>query len=247
MESMRLDRCLANAGLGSRTEVRDLLKKGLVTVSGQMVRDPGYRVRPDEMDAVCVNGQSILVRHQIHLMLHKPAGLVTALDDKHLPTIASLVPEQLWRRGLFPVGRLDRDTTGLLILTTDGTLGHRLASPHWEVWKKYEVAVEGAAFTADDPERFARGLILPDGLHCQPAKLDIHSGHEASLTIHEGKFHQVKRMMLATGRTVVRLHRQSVGSLALDPALSPGQWRELTEAEIDSLYQLVDLRLEKYS
>ncbi|NCC76634.1 MAG: rRNA pseudouridine synthase, partial [Clostridia bacterium] len=161
MESMRLDRCLANAGLGSRTEVRDLVKKGHVTVSGEIVRDPGYRVRPDQTEDVCVNGQSILVRHQIHLMLHKPAGLVTALDDKHLPTIASLVPEQLWRRGLFPVGRLDRDTTGLLILTTDGTLGHRLASPHWEVWKTYEVTVDGQAFTAADPALFANGLVLP--------------------------------------------------------------------------------------
>jgi len=244
---MRLDRCLANAGLGSRTDVRELVKKGQVTVSGQVVRDPGYHIRPDQTDDVCVNGQNILVRRQIHLMLHKPAGIVTALDDKRLPTIASLVPEQIWRRGLFPVGRLDRDTTGLLILTTDGTLGHRLASPQWEVWKKYEVTVEGAAFTAADPALFAQGLILPDGLHCQPARLDIHASHEASLTIHEGKFHQVKRMMLATGRTVTRLHRQSVGSLELDPALTPGQWRELTESEIDSLYQLVDLRLEQHS
>ena len=242
---MRLDRCLANAGLGSRSEVRDLVKKGQVTISGQIVRDPGYRIQPEQTDVVCVKGQSILVRHQIHLMLHKPAGLVTALDDKHLPTIASLVPEQLWQRGLFPVGRLDRDTTGLLILTTDGTLGHRLASPHWEVWKKYELTVEGAAFTAVDPELFVHGLILPDGLHCQPAKLEIHTSHAASLTIHEGKFHQVKRMMLATGRTVTRLHRHSVGSLALDPGLAPGQWRELAPDEIQSLYQLVDLEPDK--
>jgi 16S rRNA pseudouridine516 synthase len=244
---MRLDRCLANAGLGSRTEVRDLVKKGRVTVCGQVVRDPGYRVQPDQTDAVYVNGQSILVRHQIHLMLHKPAGLVTALDDKHLPTIASLVPQQLWRRGLFPVGRLDRDTTGLLILTTDGTLGHRLASPNWEVWKKYELTVEGAAFTAADPERFAHGLILPDGLQCQPARLEILDSHKASLTLHEGKYHQVKRMMLATGRTVTRLHRHSVGSLVLDPALLPGQWRELTGEEIDTLYRLVDLSPDKGS
>lgn len=238
---MRLDRCLANAGLGSRTEVRDLVKRGQVTIAGQLVLDPGYRVRTEEAAEVCVNGQSILVRHQIHLMLHKPAGLVTALDDKHQPTIASLVPEQLWRRGLFPVGRLDKDTTGLLILTTDGTLGHRLASPHWEVWKKYAVTVEGAAFNDGDPALFAAGLILPDGLACQPARLDVQASHQASLSIHEGKFHQVKRMMQATGRTVTRLHRESVGSLELDPQLLPGHWRELTPDESQALYQLVDL------
>ena len=238
---MRLDRCLANAGLGSRTEVKELVKRGLVTVAGAVIRDPGFDIVDLQAADVAVAGESIAARRHLHYMLHKPAGLVTALDDKRLPTIASLLPRNLWQRGLFPVGRLDRDTTGLIILTTDGTLGHRLASPHWEVWKTYEVAVEGAPFDAADIARFAAGLILPDGLVCQPAKLEPRGLYAADLTIHEGKFHQVKRMMLATGRTVTRLHRRSVGPLALDPDLPAGAYRELRADEITMLYQLVEL------
>ncbi|MBP1757533.1 MAG: ribosomal small subunit pseudouridine synthase [Firmicutes bacterium] len=244
---MRLDRCLANAGFGSRTEVKELIRRGQVTVAGQPVRDAGFDISDELAKTVAVSGESVLVRRHIHLMLHKPAGLVTALEDRHLRTIAELVPVQLWQRGLFPVGRLDRDTTGLLILTTDGTLGHRLASPRWEVWKTYEVTVEGAPFSEADVVAFAEGLNLQDGLVCQPAKLEPHSDYQADLTIHEGKFHQVKRMMLSTGRTVTALHRRSVGNLVLDEQLAPGTWRELSEAEIAGLYGLVELEIQDAS
>jgi 16S rRNA pseudouridine516 synthase len=238
---MRLDRCLANAGLGSRTQVKELVRQGRVRVDGKVVRDAGLDIPESQAAAVWVDGEPVLVRRHIHVMMHKPAGLVTALDDHHLPTIASLLPVTLLQRGLFPVGRLDRDTTGLLLLTTDGTLGHRLASPRWSVWKTYEVTVEGAPFTTGDPVAFAAGLSLPDGLACQPAELMILAANQADLTIHEGKYHQVKRMMLATGRTVTRLHRRRIGDLVLDPSLAPGQWRELTSTEIASLYGLVGL------
>ena len=238
---MRLDRCLANAGLGSRTQVKELVRQGRVRVNGQVVRDAGLDIPESLAAAVWVDGEPVLVRRHIHVMMHKPAGLVTALDDHRLPTIASLLPVTLLQRGLFPVGRLDRDTTGLLILTTDGTLGHRLASPRWSIWKTYEVTIEGTPFTPGDPAAFAAGLALPDGLVCQPAKLTIQSAIQADLTIHEGKYHQVKRMMLATGRTVTRLHRRRIGDLVLDQALEPGQWRELKQPEITSLYGLVGL------
>lgn len=227
--------------------MKELIRRGLVTVAGQTVRDAGFDVSDELARTVAINGESVLVRRHIHLMLHKPAGLVTALEDRHLRTIAELIPAQLWQRGLFPVGRLDRDTTGLLILTTDGTLGHRLASPRWEVWKTYEVTVEGAPFSASDVQLFAAGLSLQDGLVCRPAKLEPRGDYQADLTIHEGKFHQVKRMMLSTGRTVTTLHRRSVGNLVLDRDLPPGSWRELSEAEIAGLYGLVELEIQEAS
>lgn len=243
MSRMRLDRCLANAGLGSRSEVKELIRKGLVTVQGQVERDAGFEIADLESAALALRGEPVTARRHLHYMLHKPAGLVTALDDKKLPTIASLLPEQLWRRGLFPVGRLDRDTTGLIVLTTDGTLGHRLASPHWEIWKTYEVTVEGAPFDQTDIDRFSQGITLLDGLVCQPAILRPTSLYTADLTIHEGKYHQVKRMMLSTGRTVIKLHRRQVGSLQLDPELPAGKWRELSAAESAALYQGVGLEI----
>ncbi|MDD2533872.1 MAG: pseudouridine synthase [Eubacteriales bacterium] len=238
---MRLDRCLANAGFGSRTEVKELIRRGLVTVGGVIVRDAGLAVDAGETQAIHVGGESAMVRRHLHYMLHKPAGLLTALDDKRLPTIGDLLPTHLRQRGIFPIGRLDRDTTGLLILTTDGTLGHRLASPQWEVWKTYEVTIDGAPFDASDVTLFAAGLQLLDGLACRPAQLEPTSLYSADLTIHEGKFHQIKRMMLSTGRTVTKLHRRSVGGLMLDAQLAPGEFRELTTAEIAALYQLVEL------
>jgi 16S rRNA pseudouridine516 synthase len=241
MGTMRLDRCLANAGLGSRTQVRDFLRQGRVTVDGQIVREPGFLIPDGASPDLRLDGQPLTIRHEIHIMLYKPAGVVTALEDRKLPTIASLLPEQLWRRGLFPVGRLDRETTGLLLLTTDGTLGHRLASPACGVWKTYEIEYSGPPLGPCEVDQFARGLVLSDGTVCRPAKLVILAGQEAELIIHEGKFHQVRRMMQAVGRPVIRLHRRAIDSLILDPALLPGQWRELTDDEILMLYAAAGL------
>ncbi len=191
---------------------------------------------------ISIDHQVIRQRRWLHLMLYKPAGLITALEDPKHRTIAELIPPQYRFSGLFPVGRLDRDATGLLILTNDGTLCHRLASPRWQVWKTYQVAIDGRPFDADDQLTFAAGLVLPDGQHCRPAELVIQDPQHALLTIHEGKYHQVKRMMLGTGRQVTALHRLSVGSLVLDENLAPGECRELTLAEESLLYELVKLQ-----
>ena len=175
-------------------------------------------------------------------MLDKPDGVVTAMDDPHLRTVAEFIPPAYRHADLFPVGRLDRDTTGLLILTNDGTLGHRLASPRHGVEKTYDVVVSGPPFAEGiDPAIFAAGIVLDDGLVCRPAQLRICSPQRVELTIHEGKFHQVKRMMAATGRLVTALRRLSVGPLCIDPVLGAGGVRELTEEETDALYQAVDL------
>ncbi len=236
---MRLDRCLANSGYGSRQEIKKVIRLGLVQVNGTIIQDSGFAVDDGLRDNIVIDGKPARLRRHIHLMMNKPAGLITAMDDPRLPTIADLIPPELRQTGLFPVGRLDRDATGLLLLTNDGTLGHRLASPRWEVWKTYRVAVEGCPFTDQDPAVFAAGLVLPDGQVCRPAKLDILEPFLALLTIHEGKYHQVKRMMLGTGRKVVALHRLSVGSLVLDEKIAPGEIRELTEQEQKMLYELV--------
>jgi 16S rRNA pseudouridine516 synthase len=238
---MRLDRCLSNSGLGSRSEVKEWIRKGLVSVSGEVIRDCGFAVWDKDEPEICVAGQPIVQRRHIHIMLNKPTGLITAMEDPRLPTIAGLIPDRLKSAGLFPVGRLDRDATGLLLLTNDGTLGHRLANPRWQVWKTYDVTVVGPDFIQEDCRRFADGLILSDGHICKPSRLEIVSPRQALLSIHEGKYHQVKRMMLSTGRKVTVLHRRSVGTLKLDEKLAPGQCRELDEQEILLLYDLVCL------
>jgi len=241
---MRLDRCLANSGYGSRSEVKNLIKGGRVSVRGQVVRDSGAPVDEQAWLAICVDGQPIRLLRQVHLMLNKPAGLVTAMDDPKHQTVAELIPPRFLKAGVFPVGRLDRDVTGLLLLTNDGTLCHRLASPRWQVLKVYEVMVSGREFTDDDVAGFAAGLVLPDGQHCRPAELRILGPLHARLTIHEGKYHQVKRMMLGTGRRVSELRRLSVGPIVLDEKLAPGECRELTDVEAAMLYDLVSLKPE---
>lgn len=240
---MRLDRYLANSGYGSRSEVKEMIHQGLVRVDGAVCRDSGWSVRDDGSQHILLDNQTVVLKLQVHLMMHKPAGVITAMEDPRHQTIADLIPERLRSAGLFPIGRLDRDATGLLLLTNDGTLCHRLASPRWEVWKTYSVAVEGKAFDASEIAEFEKGLILADGQHCRSAQLVIEGPHQALLTIHEGKYHQVKKMMLATGRRVTALHRQSIGPLSLDENLAAGECRELSEAEMTSLYNLVELEI----
>lgn len=238
---MRLDRYLAESGHGTRSEVKEMIRKGTVQVNGQVVRDGSLQVADDGSAAVLVHNQPVRYQRHVHLMMHKPEGIVTALEDQHLPAIGGLIPAPYRHAGLFPVGRLDRDATGLLILTNDGTLGHRLASPRWQVWKTYLVDIEGLPFNEQDPGRFLTGIVLADGQVCRPARLIVTGARSASLAIHEGKFHQVKKMMLATGRRVTRLHRCEIGPLRLDTQLLPGECRELSSAEIQSLYDLVQL------
>jgi 16S rRNA pseudouridine516 synthase len=238
---LRLDRYLANSGQGSRKEVKELIRKGMVTVDSLVSRDAGFSINEDGSQQICIGSQTVRLKKKIHLMLNKPAGLITAMEDPRHRTIAELIPRNHLAAGLFPVGRLDIDATGLLLLTNDGTLCHRLASPRWEVWKTYALSVIGKIFDTSEITKFADGLDLADGLHCRPARLEILGPQQALLTIHEGKHHQVKRMMLATGRKVTTLHRTTIGPLELDERLAPGESRELTAEEIDSLYALAEL------
>ncbi len=238
---MRLDRFLAMSGYGSRADVRQLIRSGRVRVNAAAVSDPGFRLSDSEPPAVTVDGRGTVFRRWIHLMLHKPAGVVTALEDARHPTVADFIPEGFRNRGVSPVGRLDIDVTGLLLLTSDGVLGHRLASPRWEIDKTYHVLYEGPPFTEEDVRIFAEGLELEDGTCCRPARLEPEGNESAFLTIHEGRFHQVKIMMIASGRRVVTLRRLQTGPLVLDAGLEPGACRELTQTETAALYAAVDL------
>ena len=230
---LRLDRWLVTLGIGSRSEVQKLVKKGGVRVNDLPVRDPGQQV-DEKTAALTVNGAPVDGRLTRHVMLHKPAGLLTAARDKKQPTVMDLLPDVYSAIGCMPVGRLDKDTTGLLFLTTDGELNHRLLSPGRHVDKTYLAQVDGLL---DDRHiaAFAEGLHLSD-FDAQPALLEIVSSQTGRVTVHEGKFHQIKRMFSAVGREVTRLHRETFGSLTLDPQLPQGQWRELTREEIAALY-----------
>ena len=230
---LRLDRWLVTLGVGSRSEVQKLVKKGGVKVNDAPVKDPGMQV--DENTArLTVLGQPVDGRLTRHVMLHKPAGLLTAARDKKQPTVMDLLPEVYASIGCMPVGRLDKDTTGLLFLTTDGELNHRLLSPGRHVDKTYLAEVDGT-LNESHIAAFAEGLHLSD-FDAQPAKLEILAPHLGRVTVHEGKFHQVKRMFSAVGCEVVKLHRETFGSLTLDPNLPEGEWRELTEDELSALY-----------
>lgn len=241
---MRLDRYLSESGLGSRSQVRKWIRAGRVGVAGAAVRDPATPLPDRDLPPVTLDGAPVVLRRCLHAMLHKPAGVVTAMRDARLPTIAQLLPAEI-RGRVAPVGRLDRDVTGLLLLTGDGVLAHRLASPKWEVDKTYDLHHDGPRLTAADVRRFAEGITLDDGTRCRPATLTPLADDHARLVIREGRYHQVKRMIRATGRNVLALTRTRVGPLALDPALEPGAFRLLTEPETAALYAAVSLPYEE--
>ena len=229
---MRLDRWLATISAGSRSEVRQWIRGGKAAVNGRVILDPALSF-DTETDSPAVNGRTLDGRVVRHVMMHKPAGLLTAARDAKQPTVMDLLPPVYRGIGCMPVGRLDKDTTGLLLLTTDGELNHRLLSPGRHVDKRYRALVDGE-LTEKDTEAFASGMDLGD-FTAQPAKLTILKPCLAEVVVSEGKFHQVKRMFAATGHEVLELHRCAFGPLELDPALSEGQWRELTDAEVKAL------------
>lgn len=229
----RLDKILANTGRWSRKEVRAMVRAGRVAVNGRPACAPEEKYDPGA--AFTVDGESVSGLGLVYLMLHKPAGLLSATEDPRQPTVLDLLPEHLRRVGLFPVGRLDKDTEGLLLLTNDGPLAHRLLSPRRHVDKRYLVRAD-RPFTAGDEAAFAAGMVLGDGLACLPARLErLERAEEALVTLQEGKYHQVKRMTAACGKQVVYLKRLSMGPLVLDPALEPGQWRPLSQGERTAL------------
>lgn len=234
MAQERLDKLLSSTGHWSRREVKELVRQGRVLADGIPVRRPEDKYDP-ETAVLTVDGQEVDCAPFVYLMLHKPAGLLSATEDRRQKTVLDLLPEHLRRRGLFPVGRLDKDTEGLLLLTDDGPLGHALLSPKNHVDKVYFARLDGQV-DHGDVEALAQGMVLEDGLHCLPAGLEpLEDGNSCLVTLREGKYHQVKRMLAARGKPVVYLKRLSMGPLRLDPALAPGQWRPLTPEEIAAL------------
>ena len=233
MPQMRLDKLLSHLNCGSRKEVQALIRAGRVSVDGTVQKDPAFKVDPDRSQTA-VDGTVQRYRAQRYYMLNKPMGVITASRDERHDTVLELFPDEL-RRGLFAVGRLDKDTEGLLLLTDDGPLGHALLSPKRHVDKVYLARVDGVV-DQSDVEALARGMVLGDGLHCLPAGLEpLEDGRVCLVTLREGKYHQVKRMMAARGKPVTYLKRLSMGPLRLDAALAPGEWRPLTREEVLSL------------
>ena len=233
---MRLDKAVSHTGV-TRAEAKKLIAAGRVAVDGVPTRDPGAQVQPEQ---VSVDGAAASVSTELHLMLNKPAGVITATEDRSLPTVLDLLPENLRRRKPGPVGRLDRDVTGLVLLTTDGQLAHRLISPKWKAEKLYRARCEGR-LTDATVRAFAAGMALSD-FTAKPAKLEILEAGEAEsladVILTEGKFHQVKRMFAAAGHPLIALERRRIGCVALDAALEPGGYRELTAEEIAGLRRL---------
>lgn len=231
---MRLDRYISAITGLSRRDVKAALARGRVRVDGASVHDAAQQL--DEHSArVELDGRLLEYRRHMHVMLNKPAGVLTATEDRTQPTVLDLLPEQLRVRGITPVGRLDKDTTGLLLLTTDGQLAHRLISPRHHVDKVYMARVDGA-LDESDVRAFAQGMVLSD-FTALPAELAIVRPDLARVTLGEGKYHQVKRMFAARGKPVLELKRVRMGAIALDERLAPGESRELSADERRELYR----------
>ena len=240
---MRLDKYLADMNAGTRSEIKKVIRAGAVTVDGNLVKDPGFHVT--DRASVTYKGKKIGYESLVYYMLHKPAGLISASEDRKQKTVIDLLGKES-RRDLFPAGRLDKDTEGLLLITNDGGLAHHLLSPRHHVDKEYFARIRGHV-TEDDVKAFAEGLRINDDFVCMPAQLEILSAapdnpssesemiSQVLVTIQEGKFHQIKKMFLAQGKEVIYLKRLSMGPLRLDPDLAPGEYRRLTDQEVEAL------------
>ena len=234
---MRLDKYLAEMGVGTRQEVKKQIRQGKVTVNGTVVKAADTKI-DETCDEVTIGGSNISYVSYEYYMLNKPGGVVSATEDRRDTTVIDLIKDKK-RKDLFPVGRLDKDTEGLLLITNDGDLAHRLLAPKKHVDKVYYAKIDGMV-TEEDVKRFAEGIDIgaEEEEMTRPAKLDIMKSAEESeirLTIHEGKFHQVKRMFLAVGKEVTYLKRERMGTLCLDENLKPGEYRLLTEEEIENV------------
>ena len=229
----RLDKRLAATGRWSRKEARDLIRAGRAAVDGQVCRAPEQKV--EESVPVTVDGAPVGAHRPVYLMLHKPAGVVSSTDEPGERTVLDLLPEEYRRIGLFPAGRLDKDTEGLLLLTNDGPLAHRLLAPKSHVDKVYYVEVDGR-LDEEDVQAVRQGMTLADGLVCLPGELRVmNGGGQAYITLREGKYHHVKRMLAGRGKPVTYLKRVAFGPLQLDSGLPKGAWRALHDEEIAKL------------
>ena len=240
MKLERLDKIITSEGQYSRKEVKQLIREGKVFLNGEKAQSPEEKLDPSSAE-IEINGKPVLYQKNIYLMLNKPNGVITATEDKKDRTVIDLLPESYRRRNLFPVGRLDKDTEGLLLITNDGDLAHCLLSPKKHVDKVYFVRVNGT-LNQEDIHAFQNGISLEDGVICKEARLQILSEmpsdpsiSEALVTIQEGKFHQIKRMFQAVGKQVLYLKRLQMGPLLLDHSLEPGAFRPLSEQEIKQL------------
>lgn len=227
----RLDKFLAAQGKGTRKEVGRLIRSGAVAVDGVPVRDPAAKVDPSRQ-TVAVGGNPILWQEHLYIMMNKPAGVLSATEDRRQKTVLDLLPEDLRRRGLFPAGRLDKDTTGLLLITDDGDLAHRMLSPKKHVYKLYQARLD-APVTPEDVRAFEEGVRWGEEVYA-PARLWAREGDPfvAFAQVHEGRFHQVKRMFQARGKTVLSLKRLKIGGLSLDSTLQEGECRLLAPEEV---------------
>ncbi|MBQ9663212.1 MAG: rRNA pseudouridine synthase [Oscillospiraceae bacterium] len=236
---MRLDKFVADTAGMTRSQAARAIRSGTVTVNGVPVRKPEQKI-DENHDTVTTEGRPCTYRRFRYFLLDKPTGVITASKDPHQPTVLDLFPPELRRQGIFPVGRLDKDTSGLLLITNDGEFAHRVISPKSGLAKVYRATVEGS-LTPEDVERFRNGIVLADGTKCLPAGLEILSEGECLVTVREGKYHQVRRMLAAVGKPVLTLRRLSVGPLSLDPALAPGGYRELSEEDLCTLFKLLHM------
>lgn len=242
---IRLDKFLSHQGFGSRSEVQKFIKSGLVKVNGQIVRNPAFKINI-EKDTVSYDEEDIEYRENFYFMLNKPAGYITATYDENEPTVIELFSDFPFMEKLFPVGRLDRDTEGLLIITTDGQFAHRISHPKWNIEKEYFAKVKGDISDIDFSKFEEKGIYLKsDKYQTKPFKVKVLNVSEESsellLSISEGKYHIVKKIMVQLNHPVIYLKRIRIGSLMLDENLKPGEYRELTESEIKALKESVNL------
>lgn len=228
----RLDKLISAMGLASRREVKALVRHGDIRVEGVVCRDPAERYEEGTQASFC--GRPVLLKSRFYYMMNKPAGYLSATEDRREKTVMDLLSPQLQAQGLFPAGRLDRDSHGLLLLTNDGDFAHRVMSPRQHVDKLYYVRYEGV-LNKNAQEIFARGMMIDGGEQCLPANLALCGEGEAYVTVQEGKYHQVKRMIWAVGGKVCYLKRLAVGPVRLDPGLAEGAVRELTAQELSGL------------
>lgn len=231
---MRLDKFLCEMNIGTRSQVKDYIKHGYVTVNSSAAQKPDMKI-DENNDKISFRGEELSFEKNVYYMLNKPAGVVSATKDNTADTVLSLIDDNT-RKDIFPVGRLDKDTEGLLIITNDGELAHRLLSPKKHVDKTYLVKT-AALVSTDDAERLETGIDIGDDKPTASAKVEILSDDQILLTIHEGRFHQVKRMLKAVDNEVIYLKRISFGKLTLDESLRPGDSRRLTEAEVKLLHE----------
>ena len=233
----RLDKILVSQSVGSRKEVQKLIKSGAVSVNGEICKKIDFKA-DTENDEITVNGQALNYQKYVYIMMNKPAGVVSATTDNHDRTVIDILPAEFKRKGLFPAGRLDKDTEGLLIITDDGDFAHKMLSPKKHVYKKYVAKVD-ADITEETIKRFEEGIVFADGTKCMPAKLELEKNSDKKtgiVTICEGKFHQVKKMFIYCGINVVHLQRISIGNLYLDGKLPIGCCKMMSNLDKELIF-----------